>query len=348
MSRWFKFHQGTHSDQKFRAVARKSGQPIPVVLAIWVALLEEASANEGDVSGFDHETVSVAFDLETLQVVSVTDAMKQKQPDPMIIDDRIANWEKRQYIGDHSTERVRKHREKKAQKSAASFDETLNETFQKQIETGVTVPDTDSDTETERKNPLTPKGGRVIAPTVPKVSRGTNPDEPDWFKQFWDVYPRRVGVGGARSQFTNEIMFKGAKPEQMVAAARAYARLVDDEKIASRFIPMPQKWLSDQRYLDPELQVATAKPIDTTKFQRWHESLAMIIGDAAVAAWFADAEMDLSGEGPHELQASTRFKATHISNNFSRPLKELFGKDLKITVNETGKHHDQAQEKAAG
>ena len=58
---------------------------------------------------------------------------------------RLCNWEKRQYESDSSTARVQKHREKQKQPKGNG-----DETLQKRFETvTVTPPDTDTDTDTE-------------------------------------------------------------------------------------------------------------------------------------------------------------------------------------------------------
>ena len=60
----------------------------------------------------------------------------------------ITSWDKRQYVSDNSTDRVRKFRSKNNETKR-----NVSETFQKQDETvTVTPPDTDTDTEKEKNN----------------------------------------------------------------------------------------------------------------------------------------------------------------------------------------------------
>ena len=58
MADWLRLWHGTVTDTKFLWVARRSGARFGDVMAVWLALLEEASQADqrGDVSGFDAES----------------------------------------------------------------------------------------------------------------------------------------------------------------------------------------------------------------------------------------------------------------------------------------------------
>ena len=66
MRAWFKLYEGTTDDPKFRLVARLSGCPIAVVIAIWIRLLERAcDMMSGEVADdFNCAVSDVALDLE--------------------------------------------------------------------------------------------------------------------------------------------------------------------------------------------------------------------------------------------------------------------------------------------
>jgi len=66
------------------------------------------------------------------------------------------------------------------------------------------------------------------------------------FQAFWDAYPRRVGIKAARAEFTTATA--KAPPEQIIAAARAYAASRDLPE--PRFIPHPSTWLAAERWTD--------------------------------------------------------------------------------------------------
>ncbi len=52
---WFRWYDNTVTDPKLALIAKKSGQSRPVVIAVWAALLEQASRADqrGDLTRFD-------------------------------------------------------------------------------------------------------------------------------------------------------------------------------------------------------------------------------------------------------------------------------------------------------
>ena len=58
---WFRWYHGSSCDTKWPWVARRSGQCVGTVVAVWSALLEHASQNEerGSVDGFNCEEIDV-------------------------------------------------------------------------------------------------------------------------------------------------------------------------------------------------------------------------------------------------------------------------------------------------
>lgn len=124
---WFRWWHGTVTDPKFQWVARKSGQPVGSVIAVWAALLECAStatqgnadATRGNVASFDCNDYDVALGFEDGTVQAIFAAMEQKG---LIADRCIAKWNERQPKREDSgnpntgalssTERSRLRREK--------------------------------------------------------------------------------------------------------------------------------------------------------------------------------------------------------------------------------------------
>ncbi|GAA0809686.1 hypothetical protein [Cupriavidus gilardii] len=134
---WFRWWHGTVNDPKFQWVARKSGQCVGSVIAVWAALLEHASsatqcnadATRGNVASFDCSDFDVAFGFEDGVVSAIFEAMEQKG---LIVDGAIAKWNERQpkredsgnpFTGAlSSTERSRIHREKKKREASQCND----------------------------------------------------------------------------------------------------------------------------------------------------------------------------------------------------------------------------------
>ncbi|QMV33073.1 hypothetical protein KMC49_gp05 [Ralstonia phage Firinga] len=98
---WFRWWHGTVTDPKFQWVARKSGQPVGSVIAVWAALLECAStatqgnadATRGNVASFDCNDYDVALGFGDGIVQSIFSAMEQKG---LIVDRCISKWNERQ------------------------------------------------------------------------------------------------------------------------------------------------------------------------------------------------------------------------------------------------------------
>lgn len=109
---WWRSWHGAPMDQKWLAVAARSGVKTGIVIAIAWALLDYASQqkNRGSINGFDTETFAVFSGFDEADIIAVIKAMTDKK---IIVDDTWSNWEKRQpKREDDSNNRVKKYREK--------------------------------------------------------------------------------------------------------------------------------------------------------------------------------------------------------------------------------------------
>lgn len=109
---WLRWHHGTVNDPKWRLVARRSGQPVHAVLAVWAAMLEAASGGDerGKLEGWDDEVVGVGLDLAAEVVASIREAMQGL----VLAENALTGWEKRNPKREDETaaERMRRHRER--------------------------------------------------------------------------------------------------------------------------------------------------------------------------------------------------------------------------------------------
>lgn len=108
---WFRWHHDTTADPKWRLVARRSRQPLAVVVALWARILEHASECEerGTLAGWNDEVAAAALDLDSESVAAIRQAMQGLTLDG----DELTGWNRRQpKREDRSTERVRAHRER--------------------------------------------------------------------------------------------------------------------------------------------------------------------------------------------------------------------------------------------
>ena len=131
---------------------------------------------------------------------------------------RFLNWDKRQYLSDNSTERVKRFRIK-------------NETLQKRKRNGGLCTETDTETDTETETELKSK-------PLPTKNAGD-----ELFERFWKAYPKRIGKGVA------EKSWKKIKPDEMLLQKMVVAIANSEEteqwqKEDGKYIPYPAKWLN--------------------------------------------------------------------------------------------------------
>lgn len=90
---WLKWFVGATTDPKFAVVAKRSGQNMASVIAVWAMLLERAGqADErGRIDGFDCEGADTWLQLTEGATQSIIDAMEAKG---LIGNGRVINWDK--------------------------------------------------------------------------------------------------------------------------------------------------------------------------------------------------------------------------------------------------------------
>ncbi|MFZ5666940.1 MAG: hypothetical protein ACOY7L_17140 [Pseudomonadota bacterium] len=167
MTDWVRLWHDMPTDPKWRAIARRSGQPLPCVIALFNLLMVNASANaenRGTLFNWDSEDAAAALDMETEHVEAIIDAMQGKVLDG----DRLTGWEKRQPKREDSgvAARVAKHRETQREKA-------------KRTVTHGNAPETETDTD---NTPLTPQGEKEAV----SISDPAKPDPVAELVQTWN------------------------------------------------------------------------------------------------------------------------------------------------------------------
>lgn len=154
MTDWLRLWHDMPTDPKWRVIARKSGKPLPCVIALYTLLLTTASAadDRGSISGLTIEDAAAALDMDEDDVAAIYQAM-----DGRVIDSaRLSGWERRQpkreRENDDSSQRVKAHREKV--KRAVSNDVTPCNAMQRHE-----TPREEESREETDITPLTPLGG---------------------------------------------------------------------------------------------------------------------------------------------------------------------------------------------
>lgn len=145
---WYRAYHNMPHDPKLQVVAKRAGQPMAFVVAVWVCILDAASQHDPrGIIALDPEEVAVIQGMELSAVEAILDALTSKN----LIDaeGNVVNWHKRQHTT--STERSQKSRDKKKQDAAGSSGTQRGATAGNaaQRKNGKKSPDTDSDAETD-------------------------------------------------------------------------------------------------------------------------------------------------------------------------------------------------------
>lgn len=113
---WFRWYENATNDPKFMVAARRSGQSVAFVIAVWAMLLERASesSDRGSIDGFDCESADALLGMPDGAAEAIVQALRGKG---MLNGERVTKWEERQPVRERteespSTDRVRKHRER--------------------------------------------------------------------------------------------------------------------------------------------------------------------------------------------------------------------------------------------
>lgn len=89
---WVRLWSDMTTDPKWQTIARKSGKPRYLVIALFAHLMLEANAAEdrGSVDAVVVEDVASALDCDEADVMAIMDAMQGR----VIVDGRLAGWER--------------------------------------------------------------------------------------------------------------------------------------------------------------------------------------------------------------------------------------------------------------
>jgi len=109
---WWRSWHGAPTDLKWQTIAARAGSKPGVVSAVVWALIDYASQHQerGTVTGFDTETYAIYSGFPENEVLAIIQAMTDKK---VIVDGKLANWDKRQPKSEAEIERVTEYRKKK-------------------------------------------------------------------------------------------------------------------------------------------------------------------------------------------------------------------------------------------
>jgi hypothetical protein len=136
MTRWYRAYEGTVTDAKLGEAALVAGCSRSVAIAAWHCILESCATTQ---QGGEYDTgprrVAVILGEPVATLVALFDAFAELG---MVCNGAVTAWKQRQYESDTSTERSRKHRQRKS-----NGDATLQER-------SATPPETDTETDSGR------------------------------------------------------------------------------------------------------------------------------------------------------------------------------------------------------
>lgn len=196
---WFRWYHGTVSDPKLAAIAKRTGVPKPFVLALWAAVLENASGakTRGQLTVTDEE-LAVLVDCDT----SVADTvLKEFRSRKLIKGNKVTAFEVRNPKRDDSYDRVKKYREKKrVTETPVTRDSHASETR----ETG--KEESRGDENREETDTPSPSALRAYlgenAGAVDRMAAGVK------HPQFWE--DKLYALFGPKG--TDEMVWKGSQP----------------------------------------------------------------------------------------------------------------------------------------
>lgn len=174
---------------------------------------------------------------------------------------------------------------------------------------------------------------------APSADVGRRPG--DAFDMFWSVYPHPAGdpMKPARDQWL-EALRTGADPDQVIAAARAYATSLRARENRWQACAQAKTWLKEERWRDwaprstvdapdpREPSVETGEPVAGLWRQTWNRLRSE--RPDVFQAWVA--RLVLVGmEGDDlTLRAPTRFHATWVSQNLADWIGRTAGRRVRI------------------
>ncbi len=116
MTSWIRLWLDMPTDPKWRVIARKSGQALPCVIALYTYMLTIAGGADrpGSISGMSIEDAAAALDMDEDAVSSILDAMETRVTEA----GQLSGWEKRQpkREDDGASERKRLQRQRDKEK----------------------------------------------------------------------------------------------------------------------------------------------------------------------------------------------------------------------------------------
>jgi len=229
---WFRFYNETIRDRKITRVCISTGQPKAVVLGVWVTLLAMASESpeRGVLLISDDMPITfeeIVFECGVLSeiVASVLEAFQRMNM--LAVDEEtfhITNWNNRQFDSDNSTSRVKRYRQRKAEKPEQNDGDNGNddETFQKRSNH---VIESESESESDTESELPASGASAPPQKSTKPTTAEKLSSQAMFSALADVTKTDLALitgkdRGALNQAEKKMRDNGYTPQDVEAFGR--------------------------------------------------------------------------------------------------------------------------------
>lgn len=233
---WVRWHHGTSTDPKWRVIATKAQVSIAAVLAVWAIMLESASSNElerGTITGWNHEDVAAALDLEGDDIERIWNAMQDK----VVANQRLTGWEKRNpKREDNSTERVNRYRQRVTHGNAKKRSVTRSNARGEEIRG-----------EEKREEKLKTKDSSSPKAPKPKIAPKYPHYPTDVCTQLYDTYRRTrgsVSFAGFRKE-TAPLFPTNYAVDELIHALEAWSEWVGGLPADKATFQRATTWVSD-------------------------------------------------------------------------------------------------------
>lgn len=193
MTDWVRLWHDMPTDPKWRTIARKSGQPLPCVIALFNLIMVNASGNADDrgvLRNWDNEDAAAALDMEPQDVAAIMEAMEGK----VIAQGRLTGWEKRQPKREDDRATLRKQAQREREQAAKL---ARQDTHSDDVSRNVThchAPETETETDINKTNVLSSSGDDQPALVLVK-----EPElKPDHVVEAWNDMAGRLNLSRVR------------------------------------------------------------------------------------------------------------------------------------------------------
>lgn len=251
---WLKLKDDFFRDKRIKKLRRIAGGDTYTVIYLKMQLLSIKNNGvliyEGIEDNFAEElALELDEDTEnvkvTLAFLHSNGMIEETEQDHFLMTETI------KCIGSESTsaERVRKHREKKAQKMLQCNTEVTNSNIEIEKEKDKDI-ELEKDKELEN---LLPNGNVTERNQAEVISY-----EETAFNEFWSAYPKKVNKKGCYKSFCKIKNLKDEMPLILEALERFKASK-GWQKDNGQFIPHPTTWINQERWKDEQIETREDK-----------------------------------------------------------------------------------------